>query len=178
MIHPKVRMNSTNVSEESDSYSEVEDHVDVESEDHVDVESDGHDISGTAADLRIQERLHGVAEVQRHDSNNSSSQRDSSYNVCSKQSEKVTKPAVRPSFLITDILSDTKRLDSETDTSVANTPCSPCTPVARAIDIHKTAALLAQRASTSPALLSSPSNRCESPESDEGKIHSIPVFYM
>lgn len=168
MIHPKMRMNSTNVSEESDAYSEVEDHVDVE--------SDGHDISGTAADLRIQERLHGVADVHHHDSNNISSQRDSGCNVCIKLSEKVTKPAVRPSFLITDILSDTKRIDSETDTSVAHTPCSPCTPVARAIDIHKTAALLAQRRTSSPALLSSQSNRCESPESDEGKILSIPVF--
>ncbi|XP_060574608.1 barH-like 1 homeobox protein [Ruditapes philippinarum] len=163
MIHRKVRMNSTNVSEESDSYSEVEDHVDVE--------SDGQDVSGTATDLRIQERLHGVTDIQ---NNHSNPTKDSNCDMFTKRSEKVTKPAVRPSFLITDILSDNKRTDSETDSSVGNTPCTPCTPctpltpVSHTIDIQKTAAILAQRqSSASSRLLLSPSERCDSPDSDD-----------
>lgn len=159
-------MNSTNVSEESDSYSEVEDHVDVESE--------GHDVSGTAADLRIQERLQGVKDIH---SNQNNLAKDSNCDACTKHSEKVTKPAVRPSFLITDILSDNKRGDSETDSSVANTPCTPCTPltpVTHTIDIHKTAALLSQRqSSASSRLLLSPSDGCDSPDSDDGKTNIL-----
>lgn len=162
-----MRMNSTNVSEESDSYSEVEDHVDVE--------SDGHDTSGTANDLRLQERLQGDADTTAQTNHNS--EKDSSCNACFKLSDKNRKPAVRPSFLITDILSDNKRCETVTDTLVTNTPCTPCTPctpitpVTSTIDIHKTAAILAKRqSSTSSNLLPLSPTRCDSPLSEDGKL--------
>lgn len=161
-------MNSTSVSEESDTYSETEEHVDVE--------SDHQDECSPAANTRMEDRLqagtdrlHGT--TNRHhgtdSDNNVSSSLHSSCNVCAKQSDRVTKPAVRPSFLITDILSsNSKRTDSGTDTSATNTPCTPYTPLTNSIDIHKTAALLSQRQTSTSSLLPSPSDRCKTPESD------------
>ena len=204
-------MNSTNVSEESDVYSEGEDHVDVES-----------DVTDSVAtpeqvDIRIHERLQGdvnangltlpvIPRTERShshtremcteakcgqcfnnnkDSVHFSTPNSISINSKSAQSCRPTKPATRPSFLITDILSsgntsmdrvnrrlDTS-LDSESGTSVATTPCTPSTP-SHMIDIQRTAALLAAHAQSSPSgSMLSPESGMGSPaadsDNDEGR---------
>ncbi|XP_052222795.1 homeobox protein ceh-30-like [Dreissena polymorpha] len=96
--------------------------------------------------------------------------KDSAHTKTSGNHKTESRAATRPSFLITDILSSGSR-SIDSDISVASTPCTPCTPTSLAIDIHKTAALLAQRqaASTSAHLsppVFSPGARSESPVSD------------
>lgn len=207
-----MRLHSVNASDDSDVYSEVEEHVDVESE-------------GTVrpapilspADLRVHERLQGdsdsrtQAQINRcsslqvnsssafnlelkrkdalKDSTISSVSSPSAFNIdfnrkdmlkdncntCSQNSKHTNKdreglkPPARPSFLITDILSTSSRDRArDSDSSVASTPLTPCTPTL--IDINKTAAFLAQRQTpdmTPPGV--SPTGRSEESEDDEGK---------
>ncbi|WAR30752.1 BARH1-like protein [Mya arenaria] len=206
MLHRKMRMNSTNMSEESDVYSEAEDQVDV------DVERGGVEESTPPrpTDLRLHERLHGgCAETGLNFSklptfgHSNSFHKDTSPDNCkscinnnsenhklpfsssvpnklksaqvdknnSGSARNDTKPATRPSFLITDILSSGSRsMNTHTDTdntSVATTPCTPCTPTSHVIDIQRTAALLAAHARGSPSgCLLSPGASSDSPAPD------------
>lgn len=157
-------MNSTNVSEDSDAYSEVDDHVDVETEDKPAAQN--------ARDMSLQERLFS-------DNHKCSSVKDNNCDNCVKQTDRSSamttkKPAVRPSFLITDILSNAKRNDTNSDSSVVNTPCTPftpCTPITNALDVHRSSDLLLSPRNSTPSSigLTSPSQRCETPDSDDGK---------
>ena len=193
MINRKMRLHSVNGSDDSDVYSEAEEHVDVEgSVRQIPVLS--------PADLRVHERLQGDSNAQVQSSNvrghrdvclnsscdNSALQKDTNtqpqngnshkyhHTNNSKYSNSVsmegTRAATRPSFLITDILSSThskdRNRDSDSTCSVATTPCTPCTPCTPTlIDLQKTAALLAQRHSTSlPGV--SPTGSCDSQDSD------------
>lgn len=191
-----------NGSDDSDVYSEVEEHVDVE------YEGSGREAPILSpADLRVHERLQGGADknVQllngknrkldipsdksafKKDSNLLSAQ-DSKCDSCTQNNsarfstsahKEGTRPAARPSFLITDILSSSSRdrtRDSSSSSSVANTPSTPCTP-ATIIDIQKTAALLAQRQTGNTSLAGiSPTGSCDSPDSD-GDDGELSFFY-
>lgn len=190
-----MRMNSTNLSEESDVYSD--------SEDHVDIESSMEDSPPKPEVRNVQDRLRGDDKsdvssnnINKHNNHSNDSttikhhfpskydgqslNRNNIFSKCSSElALAMAKPASRPSFLITDILSNTncKRdivSDTEnTDSSVPNTPCSPTTSYS--VDIHRTAALLAQRQA---ALQQSPlTDRSESPCSEDGRLCFI-VYHL
>ncbi|KAL4219009.1 BarH-like 1 homeobox protein [Mactra antiquata] len=161
MIQRKLRMNSTNVSEDSDAYSEVDDHIDVEADDKK--------IQQKSRDLKsIQDRLFG-------NNHSCSEAKDLTCKNCVKKSDDRTpevtsiKPAIRPSFLITDILSDNKRVD--TDTSVMGTLLTPCTPITNSLEVQRSSDLLLSPANaSSPSIpVTSPSDRCDTPDSDDSR---------